>query len=362
MISKPLHVLVSPLDWGLGHAARCIPVINELAAEGHKISIAGHGRSLIMLKKEFPLLDCIELKGFSPSYPAGSNMVLHLLLRLPWFLFMLIHEHYQLKKLIATHKFDVIISDNRYGLWNAKTYNIIITHQIMIKVPDWLSFAEYFLYGVSRLFINRFDACWIPDGAHAPGLSGDLSHKYDLSKKCIFIGPLSRFTCSETATDTVVKNKIVAIISGPEPQRSIFESLLARQLTELNLPAIVVGGKPEAVKVLVSTAHLTVLPYLQSDELQLIIRSAALVICRSGYSSIMDLQAIGAKALLVPTPGQTEQIYLAKLHAEAGTVLYRLQKDLNLETDMAEALKFPGFVPRSSVKSLKQAISGIKKK
>jgi len=363
MQPTPLHILISPLDWGLGHAARCIPIISQLIEAGHKVTIAGYGRSLIMLRKEFPSLESIEIPGFSPSYPASGNMILHLSLRLPQFIGTIVREHRQLAKLISEQHFDVIISDNRYGFRNKNIQSILITHQVMIKAPGWLRFAEYFLYRVSRLLISRFDECWIPDDKESPGLSGDLSHKYPLPANAGFTGPLSRFQIAEQLPDdNINEKKITAIISGPEPQRSIFEALATKQLRELNLPAIIIGGKPESDHIAVTESNLTISPYLASSGLQSVISASSLVICRSGYSSVMDLQALGAKALFVPTPGQTEQIYLAKLHQEAGTALWRTQEELNLKADIPEALKYPGFIRKQTGNGLIAAIGALKKK
>jgi len=363
MQPKPMDILISPLDWGLGHAARCIPVISLLNEAGHKITLAGYGRSLIMLQKEFPFLESIELPGFSPSYPKSGYMVLHLFLQLPQFIGSIIHEHRELKKISTRRHFDIIISDNRYGLWDKNTRSILITHQVMIKTPGWMRFAEYWLYRVSRFLISRFDECWIPDEKERPGLSGDLSHNYPLPVNAKFIGTLSRFKQAESLPSNIShEGKITAIISGPEPQRSLFEELVTKQLRELNHPATIIGGRPETGRLAVTESNLSILPYLTSDDLRSVIISSSLVICRSGYTSIMDLEALGAKALFVPTPGQTEQIYLAGLLQQAGIALYRTQEGLNLKADIVEALKFPGFRKNTVTNGLITAIAELKKK
>lgn len=363
MPPTPLHILISPLDWGLGHATRCIPVISRLLEAGHSVTLAGYGRSLILLQKEFPNLESIELQGFSPSYSKSGNMILHLSLRLLQFIRSITDEHRRLKKLISQHPFDVIISDNRYGLWNKNTRNVLITHQVMIKTPAWLRFAEYILYRFSIKLISCFDECWIPDHATVPGLSGDMSHKYPLPSNAKFIGPLSRFQQSEPFLNrTNSERKITAIISGPEPQRSLFEDMVTRQLSKMNLPAAIIGGRPESGQTAVSKGNLSIIPYLASADLLSAINSSSLVICRSGYSSIMDLAALGAKALFVPTPGQTEQIYLAELHQQAGRALSRSQENLDLSEDIAEAVKLPGFTKMPAENDLMSAIADLRKK
>jgi uncharacterized protein (TIGR00661 family) len=276
---------------------------------------------------------------------------------------MLFREHRELKRLVTAHNFDIIISDNRYGLWNKQARSILITHQVMVKTPAWLRFAEYPFYLFSRLLISRFDECWIPDYKESPGLSGDLSHKYPLPAHAIFIGPLSRFqqpNCNELKENS--ESKIAAIISGPEPQRSIFEQLVTQQLSQLNFKYTIISGKPESEKTKVTVGRTTVIPHLSSGEMSLLINSSSLVICRSGYSSIMDLQALGAKALFVPTPGQTEQAYLAELHQNAGTVLFRNQEFLNLKPDIEEALKCKGFKNNKVKPGIVAAVAELKKK
>ena len=363
MQPKPLNILISPLDWGLGHAARCTPIISRLIESGHKVTVAGSGRSLIMLQKEFLSLESFEMQGFSPSYPESGNMALHLFLRLPQFIGTMVREHRELKKLLSQKHFDIIISDNRYGFRNKNTRSILITHQVMIKTPGWLRFAEYFFYRVSLMLISGFDECWIPDDKESPGLSGELSHKYPLPANAMFIGPLSRFQQVELLhKKDISERKITAIISGPEPQRSLFEAMVTKQLREFNQPAILVGGKPESDNIAATESNLTISPYLASAELHSVISGSSLVICRSGYSSIMDLQALGVKALFVPTPGQTEQIYLARLHQEAGTALWRTQDDLNLKADIPEAIKYPCFIKKPTGNGLVAAIDALKKK
>ena len=350
MQPKPLRILISPLDWGLGHATRCIPIIRQLLKSGHKITLAGNGRSLVLLEKEFPLLKTIELQGFSPSYPKSGKMLLHLLLLLPKFIFSILREHQQLSNVLSTNSFDVIISDNRYGLFNKKIRSVIITHQVMIKLPNWLKLAEYPIYVVSRFMISRFNECWIPDTLGIPGLSGDLSHKYTLPRNACFVGPLTRFSGSGYfETNCSGEIRITAIISGPEPQRSLFEELITKQLSDLNLTSTILSGRPDFGKTVDSVGCLTIISHLETHELEQIIAVSTLVICRSGYSSIMDLAAMGSKALFVPTPGQTEQIYLAELHQQLGIALWRPQDKLNLKIDIPEALKYKGYIQKSAM-------------
>jgi len=363
MQPKPLHILISPLDWGLGHASRCIPLIRHLTSLGHRVTIAGSGRSLKMLQIEFPHLNSIMIPGFSPTYSGSGNTLFHLFLSLPRFLRALVSEHRALQKILNTEHIDIVISDNRYGFRHKSVKSILITHQVMVKTPGWLKFAEYPLYRISRLLIVPFDECWIPDSAQKPGLSGDLSHKYRIPANARFIGPLSRFeNWKPTDVQRPAERKLLAIISGPEPQRSIFEELITRQLLEMDVPALLVGGKPEANPSKTTMPALEILPYLATEQLAAAILSSSLIICRPGYSSVMDLQALGAKALFVPTPGQTEQEYLAGLYSRQAIALSRQQEKLKLSADMEEASGFAGFKKETSPENYKTVLDALRKK
>jgi uncharacterized protein (TIGR00661 family) len=363
MKSEPLKILVSPLDWGLGHASRCIPIIQQLLKAGHQVTIAGSGRSLMLLQKEFTALKSIKIQGFSPTFSSKGNMIWQLFRLLPQFIKSIFNENRILRKLSSEFDFDIIISDNRYGFRNPKTKSILITHQIMIKVPTWLKFAEYPIYLFSKLLISRFDECWIPDFKEAPGLSGDLSHKYKLPRNARFIGSLSRFENTNSSEKINLDNqKIIAIISGTEPQRTLFEELISKQLLPLNIKSTIISGKPENVDNKIVKNHLTTFYHLSTSDLQKEIATSSLVICRSGYSSIMDLHAMGAKVLFVPTPGQTEQIYLAQLHFQKGTSFFQQEDKLNLKVDISEAFKFTGFQNGVKKDYLNPIISELKKK
>jgi len=194
-------------------------------------------------------------------------------------------------------------------------------------------------------------------------LSVDLSHKYPQPKNAKFIGPLSRFEKPENISESISGvGNITAIISGPEPQRSIFEDTLKKQLAGLNKDASIISGKPESEEIPVVDGKLTILPHLSVKEMSSLIDSSSLVICRPGYSSIMDLQAMGAKALFVPTPGQTEQIYLAELHQKSGNAAWQEQENMNLKDCLEKALTYKGFSNCKPVSGLTEAIADLIKK
>jgi predicted ribosome-associated RNA-binding protein Tma20 len=187
-------VLVAPLNWGLGHATRCIPVIEALIQAGKQVVIAADGTPLLFLQKKFPKLKTIELKIINISYSSHNSQVTAIIKQIPYIIISNIKEHFKLKKIVKHYDIQCIISDNRFLFFCKKTRNIYITHQIGVKIGKNMRILNNFIYHLHKLIINKYDECWIPDFADkADNLSGDLSHKYPLPKNTHFIGVLSRF-------------------------------------------------------------------------------------------------------------------------------------------------------------------------
>ncbi len=315
--SEKLKVLVSPLDWGLGHASRMILLIQELINKGFEIIIAADKAPLELLEKEFPQLKSIKLAGASIKYSKGNNQFFSILKFLPKFAKSIKTEHKELQKIIKKYQIDVVISDNRYGLWNKNIYSILVTHQLKLKLPKTFAFAENLTKHIIYRFSKDFNEIWIPDFEEKTNLSGELSHfKSKLSYKIHFIGILSKFLLpkfqKKSEKEKINQEGILAILSGPEPQRTVFEELLIKQLDELNCKATIVLGKQNYKPKLASNSKIKLVAFVESKELYKLINEAKYVICRAGYSSIMDMVALNKKAIIVPTPGQTEQEYLAK--------------------------------------------------
>ncbi|MDF2437368.1 MAG: glycosyl transferase family 28 [Bacteroidota bacterium] len=334
-MQHPKRILICPLDWGLGHATRCIPIIRELLENGLHVVIAGEGRSLELLKTEFPSLAFIELHGYNITYPEKGSMILKMLFSIPKLIHGIKQEHQAIQKIVIENKIDVVISDNRYGCYASGVKNIFVTHQLMIKAP----FLEGLIHNKILSYIKYFDECWIPDNETAPFLSGDLSHKYKLSNHAYFIGPLSRFS----KINEVKKFDITVIISGPEPQRTIFEKLIIAQIKKTDLKTLIVQGKPEEKEEFQRKKNIFVIPHLNSRELESAILASDIVISRSGYSTIMDLAILNKKAIFIPTPGQTEQEYLAEYLKEKGIAYFQEQSKFDLNEALKQSEKFTGF-------------------
>lgn len=332
------RILISPLNWGLGHATRCIPIIRLLVQKKAEVIIAADGRPLELLKQEFPTLECIHLKGSEINYPKGGSMIWKMFFSIPKILFGIYREHQSLKKIISEKKIDIVISDNRFGLWNKEIKSIFITHQLMIKTP----FAEKLVHKINLYFIKKFSECWVPDVEGPGNLSGDLAHTYSLPSNAFFVGPLSRFNKINTSQVDVVYD-VMAIVSGPEPQRSIFEKLVVEQVQQSKLKALIVSGKTEIGLTREIINNMEIVSHLKSDEMQEAILRSKIIISRSGYSTIMDLAMLSKKAIFIPTPGQTEQEYLAERCMQKKIAYCEKQSDFNLEKALKEVEKYTGF-------------------
>lgn len=343
--------LISPLDWGLGHATRCIPIIHELLSRNIEVIIAADGKPLELLKKEFPNLMFEVLPGYDVTYQNKGSFFFKVLGKVPNILKMIHKEHVMLEKLIKKHRIDAVISDNRYGLWTKKVPCVFITHQVRILSPV----LEDLVFFLNLQFINRFDNCWIPDTSSERNLSGKLSHLESLPAHAAFIGPLTRF---KGIYPQQKKYDVMAIVSGPEPQRSIFEEKLKIQLLQLNKKALLVLGKPGDVEKTYSD-NLTIVSHLNSSEMEEAVAASDVIICRGGYSTIMDLAVYGKKAVFIPTPGQTEQEYLAKRYAGKGWCVYQKQSEINLETALSRVPFMQGVPHIKQKKELSLAIDKL---
>ncbi len=318
------RVLVAPLNWGLGHATRCVPIIRNLLRQGREVVIAADGYPLRFLRREFPHLEWVEFEGLKVEYADGESQVGAMLRQLPGFLRGIWREHKELKRIVEAYDIDVVLSDNRFGLWYKDVYSVYMTHQLMVKMPKGLQWMEWCVWRFHRWFIKHYDECWVPDVEGEDNLSGDLSHKYPLLKNTKFIGVLSRFLTKKIEWEEVCvdaeahyldkRYDVVVVISGLEPHRTNLEKAVGSK--ELGVRSegliLVVQGLPaDDLRLATRTDEgIHYIPHLPTELLQWYMQEAKQIVCRSGYSSIMDLHTIGRKAHLIPTPGQTEQEYL----------------------------------------------------
>lgn len=332
------NVLVAPLDWGLGHATRCIPIIRELLKRHCNVSIAGSGNSLELLRTEFPALPFYSLAPYNPEYPsAGVGMVWKMTTQIPKFFRTIKTEHKQIETIVADKKIEVIISDNRYGCWSEKIPSVFITHQSNILMPKRFGLLAGMIRRMNDNYVRKFTECWVPDFRDGNNLTGQLNAFARENQRYKFIGPMSRFVPThqkETNYD------VTAILSGPEPQRTLLEKIVRDQLESSKLRHCIIRG----VFGLPSKTHQpNIFNNLTSEQLQDIIETSEIVIARSGYSTVMDMAALRKQAIFIPTPGQTEQEYLAKTLMQKGIAFCSDQSDFNLGHALQQSKNYSGF-------------------
>ncbi|MEO6407071.1 MAG: glycosyltransferase [Ferruginibacter sp.] len=301
-------ILVAPLDWGLGHVTRCVPIIKALLKVQAHVIIAAENKAAFLFEQEFPELAIIPLRGYRIRYSKSkfffSGMILW---QCPKIISTIRYENKWLKKTIAEHKIDIVISDNRFGLYNKKLPCVFITHQLQIQTGN--KFFNLLVKKINYAFIEKFSECWIPDERQDGGAAGLLSHPAILPGiPTKYIGLLSRFKAG--ACDK--KQDLLILLSGPEPQRTILEKIMLQQLKSSSLSALVVRGLPgESMEKKIDDPKIQMVSHLPARNLNNAILASEIVIARAGYSTIMDLLVLGKKAILIPTPGQKEQEYLA---------------------------------------------------
>jgi len=336
-------VLVAPLDWGLGHAARCIPLITALKQQHCEVVLAADGAAAELLKTAFPELRLLPLKGYRVRYSrSGGLMPLILLWQLPHMLATMQNEKKWLARLLEQEKFQLVISDNRPGLWNKNIISIYITHQLHI-ISGMGKWIDRFLFKVHQRVMRNFEQVWVPDIQGTNALAGILSNPHSTGKQPIYIGPVSRFKVTPGATKDI---QMLIVLSGPEPQRSILEKKLLKDAHYFNGNIVLVRGKENAAS-LPYHKNITVVPLASADTLHGLLLRSKLVVCRSGYTSVMDLLRLHAKAVLVPTPKQTEQVYLAERMQEKGYFPWISQNEITLSKAIERASEFQYCFPYS---------------
>ena len=333
---KDRTVIIAPLDWGLGHVTRCIPIISLLQQHGCKVLVAANKEQSSLLKKEFPSLVILRIFGYKIKYNRPNNsFIIRLLLQSPKFYLTILRENLWLKKIVTQYRPDVIISDNRFGFYHKNVRSIYITHQLSIKTGH--IFFDRIASRIHSNIIKKFDSCWVPDFLEN-GLAGELSHPKKSISNTYYIGTLSRF---ENLSDQPIIYDVLISISGPEPQRSIFEETILSQVKDLKKRILIVRGLPMDNLLIKSPNPLvTMVNHLPAKALNEAFLQSSIVICRSGYTTIMDLVKINKRAILVPTPGQKEQEYLAEYLMFRKNFLFVLQKNFSIEDALFKASQF----------------------
>ncbi len=357
-----MRILIAPLDWGLGHATRCIPLIRALRAAGHEPVVCAGGAGLRLLRAEFPDIETENIGSWRMRYTRHRALLpLWLLAQLPFFLLSMRRDRARARRLTRKHGAGLIIADGRYGFRTPGVSCVFVTHQLEILPPGpaWVrALLAPPLRWLNRRALSGFREIWVPDfpggGSLEETLSGRLGHPPGDWPSVRYIRPLCRFRPdslpwnrpADAASDASVD--LLALVSGPEPQRTLFEKSLRDSLASLPGTRVLVRGKPGKAKAvdpgLPRPGELTVYDHLPQDRLLSLIAGARSVVCRSGYTTLMELAGLGkAGVLLVPTPGQPEQEYLAVHARQAGLAFWQDQDALDPGEGLRRALASPGF-------------------
>ncbi len=337
MANSSRHILYTVLNWGLGHATRSIPIISRLLIGGHRVTLAGEGASGWLLRERFPELDYVEVKGIDIRYSTGIPAAFSVVLQAGHMHTAIKREKQAFQKIAQHIGANAIISDNRYGAYCDGIPSVMICHQLSPAPPAGLQFLQPIVDAIHARYLKPFTQLWIPDVEESPGMSGKLSHRssYFRSLQPRFIGPISRL--ADVTEKTCERNyDILAILSGPEPARSQLEALLTRHILAYpgELTTLMVCGTPDAAVKMDCSQRLHKVAHLTPEELKFHLVNSRYIICRSGYSSLMDLAAVHRSALCIPTPGQTEQEYLAQLHSSDHRLVSQEQRNLDLSTGL----------------------------
>ena len=334
-MTKSKNILVAPLNWGLGHATRCIPIINALLNIGYTPILASDGDALILLQKEFPDIACVELPAYNISYAKnGRFFKWKMFCNMPGIIKAIKKEQQHIKKIVAQFDISGIISDNRLGVYHNDIPSVYITHQLNVLSGCSTNFTSW----LHQKTISKFNECWVPDIIGDISFSGKLGQAKNNLKNVKHIGLLSRFK----NTNTPVVYDYLIILSGPEPQRSLLEVKLLNEFQKTSKKVLCIQGKVAPEQLIKTLGNITIYNFMTSNELEDIINRSDSIISRSGYTTIMDLATITKKAFFIPTPGQYEQLYLAKRMKELKYAPYATQEQFSLK-NLKELIDYKGL-------------------
>lgn len=348
------NVLIAPLEWGLGHATRDIPIINYFKDRGDNVFIAAVGRAGILLRQEFPDLQFVELPQYPLKFPKKRGFITRfMLITLPGMLLAIKREKKALKKLHKKYRFDLVVSDNRFGLYLKHVPSFLISHQLRYKLPFPLSVLEFLPEFFNYIYFRKFYKVLVPDRADSPNLTAQISHNMLFLKKdnLKYTGIMTDFKAGRKSIEPGPDYLI--LISGPEPQRSKLQDIIFRQISSLRGKIVGVLGKTES-NYTIRIGNAVFYSNLPRDQIMSLMQSANLIISRPGYTTVMELVKLNKKGLFIPTPGQVEQEYLAAHYLKSGWAYSVSQNQLQLSKDAAIAKSYHGFPAKKIGKDLTQ--------
>lgn len=354
------NILICPLEWGLGHAARMIPLARKLQGLNNNIFFGAGEKHLAFFRSEMTNVTLINFSGFSPGYSRYLPQYIFMLMKTPLLLWHIIREHNRLKKIIKDYNIDIIISDNRFGLWNKKVTSVYITHMPRIPMPGLFRIFEVIGVWLHRAIIKQYTFCFIPDLPGELNLSGRLSHDITLPLNTIFSGIMSRFNSEDIKESGSGFPHNTVILSGPEPQKSMLKKKLIQLLKDKEPPTVILEGKPDRMNEEYRKGNIISYSHLTASEMKKMTETSQIIISRSGYTTIMDLVFLKRTGLLIPTPGQTEQEYLADYLSGKRWIQTVNQKDLTKDFRLPDTkTAWPDDLIQESEKLMNAAVEKL---
>lgn len=343
-------------SWGLGHASRTLPIIRRFAEEGDEVTVVSHGAALELLRNELDgTVAYHDLEDYLPPTTSNSKLVaLDAFASIPRYLGAMKREHEFVERLLDRERISAVFSDNRFGFYSVRVPSFFMTHQLRIMNPIKSRFLESATERIASWLLKRVAGVIVPD-FRSEGLSGRLAHGLSVidERDVNYIGALSDFERHSDGEDI----EVFASVSGPEPQRTAFEGIVLRQLRGFQGKAVISLGKKAVTRV---DGQVEIRGLIGKRERQDLLNRSKVVISRSGYSTIMDMCALGKKSLLVPTPGQTEQEYLADYHMNRGSYFCVPERELDVAGQLAKvASRRPPRLQHSVPKAVENAVSLI---
>jgi len=337
------RILISPLAWGLGHATRDIPIINVLLEEGHHLGVVATGAAYTLLEKEYPDFDFYNVTDYPSPYTTEGFSVARVVALYPVMFRNILRETRLVRKIVRREKYDLVISDNRFGIHDNRVPSLFISHQIRYSVPGYIDWAERTSEWFNARYHSKFDRVIIPDNPpDVLSLSGKLGKASQriTKRKAYYAGILSSIKKLDVPEDI----DYLVSVSGPQEQKEKFRDVVIRQITELPGRKVVLLGDPGGDVDEKLDEDTRIMSHASREEMTRLMNRASFIITRSGYTTVMELAELGGKkALFVPTPGQTEQEYLSDYYEKRGWFYSVTQKELDLVRDVELAREYPGL-------------------
>lgn len=355
------RVFYATLNMGLGHATRSLPLMREFRDQGWEVLLGSSGRSLAFLRRELPECPYVQTPDYAIEYSRGEGLLLKLALQAPRLARMIRAENRCCRRVVAEFKPDLIVSDHCYGMYHPQVPSYFISHQIYFALPPALERLEGLPAQLNFHYHRQYRRVIIPDlpGPRGGLLSGKLSRLPHDRNRYVYGGLLSS-VCKYSGDESL---DLLVTISGPEPQRTLLEEKILAGIDRVPGRKVVVLGKSESADLLLDRPDLKIYAHLPRETMSRLFNQARMVVSRPGYSTLMELAELGKPALLIPTPGQTEQTYLAEYMLENRWFYSVSQAQLELPRDLETARQYPGLfypeITRHSVRTIFENVLNI---